>query len=83
MAMKLANIRISESTKKHLRDIKSSGESYDELLRALIWIYHNYKGLIPRDLLLPGEEMEMEIMKTKTTDIKQEKYGNMKPIRYG
>lgn len=81
--MKLANIRISESTKKHLRDIKSYGGSYDRLLRVLIWICHDYRGLVPRHPILPNEKMEVEVMKIKIIDIKQEKYGDMKPVKYG
>ena len=73
MTMKLRQIRVSQSTKRHLRDIKSPRESYDELLRTLIWVYHNYKGLIPQQPLLPGEKMEMERIELT----------NMEPIKYG
>ena len=73
MTTKFIRIRVSESTMKHLRDIKAPREDYDGLLRTLIWVYHNYTGLIPRDPLLPGEKMEMERIK----------FTNAEPIKYG
>lgn len=69
MTTKFISIRVSESTMKHLRDIKAPREDYDGLLRTLIWVYHNYEGLIPQHPVLPGEKMEME--RIELTNAKQ------------
>jgi len=60
MATKLIQIHVSESTKRHLPAIKPPRGDDDGLLRTLIWFYHNYKGLIPRHLVLLGGKMEIE-----------------------
>ena len=79
MATKFTHIRISEDTKGHLNKLRATGQSFEGLLRELIWL--GYKYMRPINPVLPGDKMELERMKTEKMEPMGSSEMEMRPIR--